>query len=224
MNRIEAKLNALKERNEKAFATYLTGGLPDLESTKRLIKVQEEAGTDLLEIGIPFSDPIADGPVIQQASYEAILNGANTENIFECIDEVRKDGVEIPIVFMTYFNTVLHYGIKKFVDKCSEVGVDGIIIPDLPFEEQDEIQNALNNRDETILIQLIAPVSKDRMPMILENARGFVYCVSAMGVTGEIDSFHSELANCLNSIRDNYDIPILGNIPNFRLAAREEKK
>lgn len=209
MNRIEARFAELKENNKKAFITYLTGGLPDLDTTKRLIKAQEEAGTDVLEIGIPFSDPIADGPVIQQASYEAILNGASLKKIFNAIDEVRKEGVNIPIVFMMYYNTVVHYGVEEFVKKCNEIGVDGLIIPDLPLEEQEELQAALGDRDETILIQLVSPVSQDRIPTILENARGFVYCVSSMGVTGQAGSFHKEVINYLVNVKENSKIPVM---------------
>ena len=137
-NRIENKLSELKEQNKKAFITYVTAGLPDLEKTKAIIKAQEAAGTDIIELGIPFSDPIADGPVIQQASYEAILYGSTLGKIFVCLEELRQEGVNIPIVFMMYYNTVLHYGVEEFAKKCQEIGVDGLIIPDLPFEEQDE--------------------------------------------------------------------------------------
>ena len=173
--------------------------------TKELIKAQEQAGTDIIELGIPFSDPVADGPVIQDASYQAILGGANLEKTFTCMQEMRGEGVEIPIVFMMYYNTVLHYGVEKFAKKCQECGVDGLIIPDLPFEEQDDLQNALEGKDETILIQLVSPVSKDRVPKILEHARGFVYCVSSMGVTGvrsEITTDIGEMVRLVKSVSD----------------------
>ena len=134
MNRIETALQALQEKEEKAFITYITAGLPDYDKTKAIIKAQEAAGTDIIELGIPFSDPVADGPVIQAASYEAILGGANLEKTFTCMKEMRDDGVQIPIVFMMYYNTVLHYGVEKFVKECNACGVDGLIIPDLPLE------------------------------------------------------------------------------------------
>ena len=118
MNRIENRFAELKEKNEKAFITYITAGLPDLEHTKAMVKAQEKAGTDVIELGIPFSDPIADGPVIQQASYEAILNGATLKKIFVMLEELRNDGCQIPIIFMMYYNTVLHYGIDEFAKKC----------------------------------------------------------------------------------------------------------
>ena len=126
----------------------------------------EAAGTDIIELGIPFSDPVADGPVIQAASYEAILGGANLEKTFTCMKEMRTDGVQIPVVFMMYYNTVLHYGVEKFVKECNACGVDGLIIPDLPLEEQEELQTQLQKEDGTILIQLVSPVSKDRVPKI----------------------------------------------------------
>lgn len=208
-NRIEARLAMLQEKNEKAFITYITAGLPNLEKTKELIKAQENAGCDIIEVGIPFSDPIADGPVIQQASYDAILNGTNLKKIFVSLEELRADGVEIPIVFMMYYNTVMHYGITAFAEKCREAGVDGLIIPDLPFEEQDEMQAALSGDDRTILIQLVSPVSKNRVPMILENARGFVYCVSSMGVTGQAAEFHKEVMNYLSYVKEQSKIPVM---------------
>ena len=120
MNRIENRLNLLKEENKKAFITYITAGLPNLEKTKDIIKAQEMAGTDIVEMGIPFSDPIADGPVIQQASYEAILNGASLKKIFGCLEEMRAEGVKIPVVFMMYYNTIVHFGIEKFVEENPE--------------------------------------------------------------------------------------------------------
>lgn len=209
MNRIENKLAQLKEKNEKAFITYLTAGLPDLEATKNIVKTQEQAGTDIVEIGIPFSDPIADGPVIQQASFEAIQNGTTTRKIFTALEEMRAEGVEIPVVFMLYYNTVVHYGIEAFAKKCQEAGVDGLIIPDLPLEEQDDMVKALEGDDRTILIQLVSPVSKARVPQILENARGFVYCVSSMGVTGQAADFHKEVINYLSEVKAQSKIPVM---------------
>ena len=173
-NRIEEKLAQLKEQNEKAFITYLTAGLPDMEQTKAIIRAQEAAGTDIVEIGVPFSDPIADGPVIQQASYESILGGTNIRKCFTAVEQLRADGCELPFVFMLYYNTICHYGVQAFVEKCRTVGVDGLIIPDLPLEEQEEIKSYLDGQDETILIQLVSPVSAGRIPQILDGARGFV--------------------------------------------------
>ena len=209
MNRIENRLNLLKEENKKAFITYITAGLPNLEKTKDIIKAQEMAGTDIVEMGIPFSDPIADGPVIQQASYEAILNGASLKKIFVCLEEMRAEDVEIPVVFMMYYNTIVHFGIENFVEECHRTGVDGLIVPDLPYEEQETLANALAGDDRTILIQLVSPISKERIPMILENARGFVYCVSSMGVTGQAADFHREVISYLSFVKENSQIPVM---------------
>lgn len=209
MNRIEEKLAALKEKGEKAFITYITAGLPDIEGTKAIIKAQENAGTDMIELGVPFSDPTADGPVIQAASYRAICNGVNVKMVFQAVEELRGEGVNIPMVFMMYYNTILHYGVEAFVKKCNEVGVDGLIIPDLPFEEQEEINSCLKNSDSTILIQLVSPVSGKRIPIILENARGFVYCVSSMGVTGQKGTFHREVLSYLKSVKEVSKIPVM---------------
>ena len=123
--------------------------------------------------------------------------------------EIRKDGVELPIVFMMYYNTITSYGIEAFVKECNRVGVDGLIVPDLPFEEQDELNAALSVSDATILVQLVSPVSKERIPMILENAKGFVYCVSSMGVTGQAADFHKEVINYLTYVKENSKIPVM---------------
>jgi tryptophan synthase alpha chain len=206
-NRIEKCLAGLKEKNEKAFITYITAGLPDMESTKKIIKAQEK--TDIVELGIPFSDPIADGPVIQQASYEAIQAGATLDKTFDLMKSLRAEGVDKPVVFMLYYNTVSHCGIENFVAKCHEAGVDGLIIPDLPYEEQEPVKDALSDDDTTILIQLVSPVSKDRIPMILENARGFVYCVSSMGVTGQEADFHREVKDYLKYVKSVSKVPVM---------------
>ena len=208
MNRIEERLATLHAKKEKAFITYLTAGLPNMEATAAIVKAQEEAGTDIIEIGVPFSDPIADGPVIQQASYEAIQAGANLKKSFELIAGLRADGVKLPIVFMLYYNTVLHYGLENFVKKCQKIGVDGLIIPDLPLEEQGPIKQYLTG-DETILIQLVSPVSAGRIGEIVKSARGFIYCVSSMGVTGQSGSFHKEILGYLSDVKKQSPVPVM---------------
>lgn len=209
MNRIEQKMALLKEKNEKAFITYMTAGLPDLERTKELILAQEEVGTDVIELGIPFSDPVADGPVIQKASYQSICLGTNVKKVFQMMKEIRSEGVTVPIVFMLYYNTILHYGITDFARQCKECGVDGLIVPDLPFEEQEELQNALDELDAAIFIQLVSPVSAERIPVILKHARGFVYCVSSMGVTGQEGTFHKEVLTYLQNVKEISNIPVM---------------
>ena len=207
MNRIEKKLQSLQEKKEKAFITYITAGLPDMEHCAKLIRVQEEAGLDILELGIPFSDPAADGPVIQDASYRSILKGTNLRKCFELVDGVRKDGCELAIVFMMYYNTVLHYGLEAFAEKCAEVGVDGLIIPDLPLEEQQPLKDALAKQNATILIQLVAPVSDKRIPEILKDARGFVYCVSSLGVTGMRRQITTDVGAMVELVKKSSDLP-----------------
>lgn len=208
-NRIEERLKQVKEKGEKAFITYITAGLPDIEGTKEIIMAQEEAGTDVVELGIPFSDPIADGPVIQQASYESIQKGTNLKKVFAMVEELRKE-CQIPLVFMMYYNTILYYGVEAFVEKCADCGVDGLIVPDLPFEEQGELKAALAKAEGApILLQLVSPVSKDRIPMLLEDARGFVYCVSSMGVTGQAADFHRNVKEYLKEVSQISKIPVM---------------
>ncbi len=209
MNRIEERMALLKQKNEKALITYLTAGLPDLEGTKALMRAQEEAGVDVLELGIPFSDPIADGPIIQEASYQSICRGTNLKKVFRLMEEIRSEGVEIPVIFMMYYNTILNYGIEAFAAECRAAGVDGVIVPDLPFEEQGALQAALEKEDKAILIQLVSPVSGARIPAILEHARGFVYCVSSMGVTGQAGVFHQEVLSYLKEVKAVSKIPVM---------------
>lgn len=181
-----------------------------MDGCEALIKAQAEAGTDIIELGIPFSDPVADGPVIQAASYKSICQGTNLRKVFTMVEKLRKDGCDIPIVYMMYFNTVMYYGMEEFVEKCAQVGVDGLIIPDLPFEEQGQLQTILDRVENApILLQLVTPVSKERIPMILENARGFVYCVSSMGVTGQAADFHKDVIQYLSEVKKVSKIPVM---------------
>lgn len=207
-NRIERRLRELASRNEKAFITYLTAGLPDMETTNRILLAEEEAGLDIAEIGVPFSDPVADGPVIQAASYRSIQGGTNLARCFEGVRALRSSGSELPVVFMLYSNTIFYYGLEAFVQQCRETGVDGLIVPDLPIEEQEGLRNALSGDDRTILLQLVSPVSGDRIPEIVKDARGFIYCVSSMGVTGS-KNFHREILSYLTSVKNAARIPVM---------------
>jgi tryptophan synthase alpha chain len=209
MNRIEEKFQQLKKEQKKAFVTYITAGLPDMERCKELIKAQEEAGLDVLELGVPFSDPVADGPVIQDASFRSIQKGTSLRKCFDLVEKVRKEGVELPIVFMMYYNTITHYGLEEFARKCNETGVDGLLVPDLPMEEQGPLKEVLGDRDETILLQMVSPVSAGRIPEILQDARGFVYCVSSMGVTGQAADFHKSVLSYLKDVKQQSSIPVL---------------
>ena len=207
MNRIEERMKALKETTEKALITYMTAGLPDMKHTIEIIKAQEKAGVDVIELGIPFSDPVADGPVIQDASYRSIQKETNLTIVLEAVTELGKD-CEVPLIFMMYYNTILHYGVEAFVTECKNAGVDGLIVPDLPYEEQYEIKEYLTE-DAPILIQLVSPVSKDRIPMIVNDARGFVYCVSSMGVTGQSATFHENVTAYLKEVKEQAPVPVM---------------
>ena len=210
MNRIEERLQQVKERGDKAFITYMTAGLPDMKGCADLVKALDEAKIDVVELGIPFSDPVADGPVIQAASFKAIQQGTNLKKVFDMVADIRAEGCQVPLVFMMYFNTVTYYGMEAFVDKCIEVGVDGLIIPDLPYEEQKQLQDVIDTREKApILIQLVTPVSGDRIPMLLENARGFVYCVSSMGVTGQAADFHRNVLGYLEQVKKVSKVPVM---------------
>lgn len=209
MNRIEKRLKELEKENKKAFITYMTAGLPDIEKTGEIIRIQAEAGIDIVELGIPFSDPTADGPVIQDASYKSIQKGTNLKKTFELVNEIRKD-CEVPIIFMLYYNTILYYGVEKFINKCIECGVDGMIIPDLPYEETFEIKEFIDKVENApYLIPLVSPVSKERIPMIVNDAKGFVYCVSSMGVTGQDADFHKGVKDYLKQVKSVSKIPVM---------------
>ena len=209
MNRIEKRLEELKKENKKAFITYMTAGLPSIEDRKEIIKEQAKAGIEIIELGVPFSDPVADGPVIQAASYKAIQQGVNLKKTFKLVEDLRKE-CEVPLVFMLYYNTVLYYGVQEFVDTCAKVGVDGVIIPDLPYEETFEIRECMEKNEKSpLLIPLVSPVSKDRIEKIVKDARGFVYCVSSMGVTGQAADFHKDVSNYLKDVKEKSSIPIM---------------
>ena len=211
MNAIEERLALCRKKNEKAFVTYMTAGLPSMEGCRDVILAQADAGIDVIELGIPFSDPVADGPVIQEASYKSIRLGTNLKKVFDMLYKVREeDHCHVPVVFMMYYNTILYYGLEAFVERCMETGVDGLIVPDVPFEEQEEIQKYLDKPKAPVLIQLVAPVSKDRVPKILKNARGFVYCVSSMGVTGQDSgAFHKNISQYLKDVKAVSKVPVM---------------
>lgn len=163
-----------------AFVAFITCGDPDLDTTKELILALERGGTDLIELGIPFSDPTAEGPTIESANMRALAGGVTTEKIFNMLETVK---VGIPLVFMTYANVVFHYGIEAFAKRCKEVGICGLILPDVPYEEKDEFA-PLCEKHGVDFVSFVAPTSKDRIEMVARESRGFVYCVSSLGVTG----------------------------------------
>lgn len=191
--------------NGKAFIAFLTCGDPDLETTAAAIRAAAENGADLIELGIPFSDPTAEGPVIQGASLRALRGGVTTDKIFDFVKDLRHD-VKIPMVFMTYANVVFSYGADKFISTCREIGIDGMILPDLPFEEKDEFQ-PLCRKYGVELISLVAPTSENRIAMIAKEAEGFLYIVSSLGVTGTRSEIKTDLSSIVEVVRGNTDIP-----------------
>jgi tryptophan synthase alpha chain len=189
----------------KAFIAFITGGDPTIEKSEEFILEMIDAGADLIEIGVPFSDPIAEGPVIQEANLRALANGATTDKLFDLVARLRKK-TDVPIVFLLYVNSVFKYGYERFTAKCQEVGVDGLIIPDLPYEEKGELAPIAAAHDVDI-ISLIAPTSEDRIKMIASDAAGFIYVVSSMGVTGVRQEITTDLDSMLKAIREASDKP-----------------
>ena len=201
MSRIK---NAFKDG--KAFIGFLTAGDPSLDKTEEFILEMANSGADLVEIGIPFSDPIAEGEVIQNANVRALSNGATVKKVFEMVASVRKK-TDVPLVFLTYLNPVFHYGYEEFLSKCNEVGIDGIIITDLPYEEKGEINEVAKKHDIDI-ISMIAPTSKQRIATIASSATGFIYTVSSLGVTGVRSEIKTDLESIVKIIKENSDTPV----------------
>lgn len=191
--------------NGKAFLAFLTCGDPDLETTAAAVRAAVENGADLIELGIPFSDPTAEGPVIQGANLRALRGGVTTDRIFAFVKELRRD-VKVPMVFMTYANVVFSYGAKRFISTCKEIGIDGLILPDLPFEEKEEFQ-PICRQYGIDLISLIAPTSENRIAQIAKEAEGFLYLVSSLGVTGARSEIKTDLTSIVKAVRQNTDIP-----------------
>ena len=191
--------------NGKAFIPFITCGDPDVETTKAAVRAAARAGADLIELGIPFSDPTAEGPVIQGANIRALEGGITTDKVFQLVKELRTD-VDIPMVFMTYANVVFSYGAERFISLCREVGIDGLILPDLPFEEKEEFAD-ICGKYGVDLVSLIAPTSENRIAMIAKEAEGFIYVVSSLGVTGTRTEIKTDLASVVAVIRENTDVP-----------------
>lgn len=210
--------------NGKAFIPFITCGDPDLETTKAAVREMVRNGADLIELGIPFSDPTAEGPVIQEANVRALSGGVTTDKIFEMVRELRGSGkadggpvtgdgaisgtepVTVPMVFMTYANVVYSYGAERFLLACKDIGIDGIILPDLPFEEKEEFLPVCRKYGVD-LISLVAPTSEDRIAMIAKEAEGFLYIVSSLGVTGVRSEITTDLGSIVKTVRENTDIP-----------------
>jgi len=189
----------------KAFIPFITCGDPTLDTTLRLAEAMEKAGADLIELGIPFSDPTAEGPTIQEANLRALKNGITTDDIFTMVSELRKT-VKVPLVFMTYANVVFSYGAEKFAERCKEVGIDGLILPDVPFEEKNEFEGTFAARGVD-LISMIAPTSNARIRKIAGEARGFLYCVSSLGVTGTRNSIVTDVDAMIALAKEAAELP-----------------
>lgn len=191
--------------NGKAFIAFITCGDPDLETTAAAVRAAVENGADLIELGIPFSDPTAEGPVIQGANLRALSGGITTDKVFDFVREIRRD-VSVPMAFMTYANVVFSYGSERFISTCKEIGIDGLILPDIPFEEKDEFQ-PICKKYGVDLISLIAPTSQNRIAMIAKEAEGFLYIVSSLGVTGTRSEIETDLGEMVKLVRENANIP-----------------
>ncbi len=200
MNRVESVFSM-----GKAFIPFITAGDPSIEVTERLVYELANAGVDLIELGIPFSDPVAEGAVIQAADNRALSSGTTTDKIFDMVKRIRKS-CDVPIAFMTYVNPVFSYGTESFLYKCKEAGVDAIIVPDLPYEERDEIKPYCKEQG-IAYISMIAPTSRERVGLIAAEAEGFIYCVSSLGVTGVRQDIGMASADMIKSVKAVKEIP-----------------
>ncbi|MBO4506810.1 MAG: tryptophan synthase subunit alpha [Lachnospiraceae bacterium] len=192
--------------NGKAFVAFVTCGDPDLETTEAIVKSMADNGADLIELGIPFSDPTAEGPVIQGASLRALNSGTTTDKIFDLVAKIRAY-TDIPMVFMTYANVIFSYGAERFMEKASKLGIDGLILPDIPFEEKEEF-DAICDKYGLDLISMIAPTSGQRISMIAKQAKGFIYLVSSLGVTGMRSNITTDIGSMVKIIKETTDVPV----------------
>lgn len=191
--------------NGKAFIAFITCGDPDLETTAKAVRACADNGADLIELGIPFSDPTAEGPVIQGANVRALRGGVTTDKIFDLVRELRRD-LTVPMVFMTYANVVFSYGTERFLGTCAQIGIDGLILPDVPYEEKGEFLGTCRKYGLD-LVSLIAPTSQNRIAMIAKDAEGFIYIVSSLGVTGTRSEISTDVKSIVDTVRANTDLP-----------------
>ena len=204
-NRIEKCLDNLKSRNKKALITFITAGYGGYEMTEKAILEMEKSGADIIELGVPFSDPIAEGCVIQNSSMMSLQRGTTLTGIFQTVKQIRTK-TDIPLILMMYINSIFRYGKEDFFIQCRKCGIDGIIVPDLPFEERDEISEQAEKND-IISISLVAPTSHERIKKIVSESRGFIYCVSSTGVTGTRNSFKTDCKDFFSEINKYSQIP-----------------
>lgn len=190
---------------EKAFIAFVTGGDPDIETSYELIKTMAANGADIIEIGIPFSDPIAEGPVIQEASLRALNAGTTTDMLFDMVERLRRE-IDTPLIFMTYMNPIYVYGTERFMKRCAQTGIDGVIVPDVPFEEKEELAGFCKTNGVD-LISMIAPTSMERIELIAKEAEGFIYCVSSLGVTGVRSEIKTDIGTMIQHVKTVTDVP-----------------
>lgn len=205
MNRMDQTFEALHKQGKKALIAFITAGDAGLETTERLVLQMEQSGADIIELGIPFSDPIAEGPVIQKASVRALQNGVKLTDIFAMVKRLRQK-TQVPLVMMMYLNSIFGFGTEKFFTLCADTGIDGVIVPDMPYEERDEIQEAAD-RYGVYSISLVAPTSRERVAMIAKESKGFLYCVSSTGETGMTKEDTANFDGFFGMIKQYANIP-----------------
>lgn len=205
MSRIDDKFNELRKIGKKALITFITSGYPDLDFTADIVKEMERQGADIIELGIPYSDPIAEGPAIQKANVRALINGVRINHAMKAVSRIRKD-VNVPLVYLLYYNCILQYGADRFFQDCVTSGIDGVIIPDLPYEERSEI-DSIASAYPVDIISMVSPTSRERIEQIAANARGFLYCVSSLGVTGMRSEFNTDFREFFSYIDKASTIP-----------------
>ncbi|MCM1299063.1 MAG: tryptophan synthase subunit alpha [Firmicutes bacterium] len=205
MNRIEKCFEELKKENKKALITFITSGDPDLETTEKTALKMFESGADIIELGVPFSDPVAEGVTIQKASLRALKGGVNLDGIFDTVKKIREK-TDKPLLLMMYINTIFVYGAERFFSNCKEYGIDGVIVPDMPYEEREEILDTAEKYG-IINVNLVAPTSHDRIKEIASHSKGFLYCVSSTGVTGVRSSFTTDFDSFFGTIKQYASCP-----------------
>jgi len=205
MNRIDNKFNELKQHKKKALITFVTAGDPSLDTTYELVLEMERNGADIIELGIPYSDPIAEGPVIQRANERALIDGVKMRDVMALVARLREK-TQVPLLFLLYYNCIMQYGIDSFFADCAKCGLDGVIIPDFPFDA-DEGENETAQRHGVHIISLATPTSKDRLKEMAKGARGFLYCVSSLGVTGVRSGFNTNFDEFFAQVKENIKIP-----------------
>jgi len=218
VNRIDEKFQQLRASGGKALIPFITIGDPDLDTSLVLLRALEEAGADIVELGVPYSDPLADGPVIQRASSRSLQHGVTIEHCIRMAGRARAEGISLPFILFTYYNPVLQYGLERFFAALAENDISGIIIPDLPLEEDQPVRELAEARN-IHLIPLVAPTSRDRIRRISAKASGFVYCVSSLGVTGVRSEFYSGIGEFLATVRSSTDLPLAVG---FGISSREQ--